>query len=172
MATVDGGQLHSKAQTSSRVLLSSAMAYSGSIHGCITLEHLYQDADDKSFVKFLQAGSLGTMPNLRSLKLNIDGKVADFNLASLLSGNLALQTLHIKLIGEGITGGRHKANVQGSGTALRHELQENLPMRLQNLVLQGEDIENIHPAAFKVSFEVDAMIFATRNATAGFCIIE
>lgn len=154
MATVDGGQLHSKAQTSSRVLLSSAMAYSGSIHGCITLEHLYQDADDKSFLKFLQAGSLGTMPNLRSLKLNIDGKVADFNLASLLSGNLALQTLHIKLIGEGITGGRHKANVQGSGTALRHELQENLPMRLQNLVLQGEDIENIHPAAFKVSFKL------------------
>ena len=122
--------------------------------GCITLEHLYQDADDKSFLKFLQAGSLGTMPNLRSLKLNIDGKVADFNLASLLSGNLALQTLHIKLIGEGITGGRHKANVQGSGTALRHELQENLPMRLQNLVLQGEDIENIHPAAFKVSFKL------------------
>ena len=91
------------------------------------------------------------MPNLRSLKLNIDGKVPDFNLASLLSGNLALQTAHIKLIGEGITGGRHKANVQGSGTALRHELQENLPMRLQSIVLQGENIENIHPAAFKVS---------------------
>ena len=55
MATVDGGQLHSKAQTSSRVLLSSAaMAYSGSLRGlenCITLAHLYQDADDKSFLE-------------------------------------------------------------------------------------------------------------------------
>ena len=106
----------------------------------------------------LQAGALGTMPNLRSLKLNIDGKVADFNLASLLSGNLALQTLHIKLIGEGITGGRHKANVQGSGTALRHELQENLPMRLQQIVLQGENIENIHPAAFKVRSSADTIV--------------
>ena len=120
-------------------------------------------------MEILQAGSLGTMPNLRSLKLNIDGKVADFNLASLLSGNLALQTLHIKLIGEGITGGRHKANVQGSGTALRHELQENLPMRLQNLVLQGQDIENIHPAAFKVS-EIPMHFYYCCSTS--FCIIE
>lgn len=95
-------------------------------------------------------GSLGTMSNLRSLKLNIDGKVPDFNLASLLAGNPALETLHIKLIGDGIKGGKHKLDVPGSGTALRHELQDSLPQRLRNIIIEGKNIENLHPAAFKV----------------------
>ena len=92
------------------------------------------------------------MPNLRSLKLNIDGMVPDFNLASLLSGNQALETLHIRLIGQGIKGGHHKVedDVPGSGTALRHELQDVLPTRLRNLVIEGHNIENINPWAFKV----------------------
>ena len=98
----------------------------------------------------LQSGSLGTMPNLRSLRLNIDGKVSDFNLATLLNGNPALETLHIHLIGDAIRGVGHGVEVQGSGTALRHELQDNLPKRLKNIVIQGPKIENIHPAAFKV----------------------
>lgn len=95
-------------------------------------------------------GALGTMSNLRNLKLNIDGKVTDFNLASLLSGNPALESLHIKLIGEGIKGGKHQIDVPGSGTALRHELQDTLPKRLRKIIIQGKNIENIHPAAFKV----------------------
>ena len=95
-------------------------------------------------------GSLGTMPNLRSIKLNIDGRVPDFNLASLLAGNPALETLAIKLIGQGLKGGHHKVDVPGSGTALRHELQDVLPKRLNNIIIEGNNIENIHPAAFKV----------------------
>ena len=91
------------------------------------------------------------MPNLRHLRLNIDGKVSDFNLASLLFGNPAMDTLHIHLIGEALRGAGHGAKVQGSGTALRHELQETLPSRLSTIILQGQKIENIHPAAFKVS---------------------
>jgi hypothetical protein len=90
------------------------------------------------------------MPNLRSLRLNIDGKVPDFNLASLLRSNSALESLHIHLVGAGVTGGIHGANVHGSGTALRHELQDTLPMRLRRIVIEGQDIENFHPAAFKV----------------------
>ena len=101
--------------------------------------------------QFFQPGALGTMPNLRSLRLNVDGKVPGFNLASLLYGNPALQTLHIHLIGDAIRGAGHEADVQGSGTALRHELQDsNLPARLKNIIIQGPRIENIHPAAFKV----------------------
>ena len=104
-----------------------------------------------TFQLFFQPGALGTMPNLRSLRLNVDGKVPGFNLASLLYGNPALQTLHIHLIGDAIRGAGHEADVQGSGTALRHELQDsNLPARLKNIIIQGPRIENIHPAAFKV----------------------
>ena len=99
----------------------------------------------------LQSGALGTMPNLRSLKLNVDGKVSDFNLATLLGGNHALETLYIHLIGEALRGGGHSGKqLQGSGTALRHELQDTLPTRLKNIIIQGPKIENIHPAAFKV----------------------
>ena len=91
------------------------------------------------------------MPNLRSLKLNVDGKVSDFNLATLLGGNHALETLYIHLIGEALRGGGHSGKqLQGSGTALRHELQDTLPTRLKNIIIQGPKIENIHPAAFKV----------------------
>ena len=96
-------------------------------------------------------GSLGTMPNLRSLRLNIDGKVPDFNLASRLSANPALETLSLRIIGDGLKGGKHKVEVPGSGTALRHELQDALPKRLRNIIIEGKNIENIHPAAFKVS---------------------
>ncbi len=103
-------------------------------------------------------GSLGTMSNLRSLRLNIDGKVPDFNLASLLSGNPSLETLHIRLIGDAIRGGRHKVDVPGSGTALRHELQDLLPQRLRNIIIEGKNIENIHPAAFKVHIMPDFRI--------------
>ena len=37
------------------------------------------------------------------------------------------------------------------GGVLRHELQDVLPLRLRKIVLEGEKIENLHPAAFKVS---------------------
>ena len=104
-------------------------------------------------------GSLGTMPNLRSIKLNIDGRVPDFNLASLLAGNPALETLAIKLIGQGLKGGHHKVDVPGSGTALRHELQDVLPKRLNNIIIQGNNIENIHPAAFKVLIQKYYLMF-------------
>ena len=55
------------------------------------------------WIKFkLQTGSLGMMPNLRRLKLNIDGggkMVNDnFNLASLLADNAGLESLHLKLV--------------------------------------------------------------------------
>ena len=100
------------------------------------------------------------MPNLRSLKLNVDGKVSDFNLATLLGGNHALETLYIHLIGEALRGGGHSGKqLQGSGTALRHELQDTLPTRLKNIIIQGPKIENIHPAAFKVMTKFNYLIW-------------
>ena len=44
-----------------------------------------------------QAGSFGTMPNLRTLKLTLGSDNADLNLASLLSANPALRHLHIHI---------------------------------------------------------------------------
>ena len=77
--------------------------------------------------------------------MDVDGKVKDFNLATLLYGNPALEALTLKLSGKGLgkVGG-------GEGEALRHELQNQLPSRLKKITLVGKDIINIHPAAFKV----------------------
>ncbi len=91
------------------------------------------------------------MPNLRHLRLNIDGQVPNFNLASTLNQNAALESLHIHLLGDALIGAGHEPTVQGGGTALRHELQDVLPMRLSKIVIEGDNIENLHPAAFKVS---------------------
>ena len=96
------------------------------------------------------------MPNLRHLKLSIDGRAANFNLASLLSDNAGLESLHLHLVGQGLvgapkmSGSGQNPNFGDGGGVLRHELQDVLPLRLRKITLEGQNIENIHPAAFKV----------------------
>ena len=110
------------------------------------------------------------LPNLRHLKLNIDGKVQNLNLASLLADNAGLESLHLKLSGQGLSGAP-KASGSGSnpgfggdGGVLRHELQDVLPLRLKKVTLEGNNIETIHPAAFKVELvPQNFLLYATRQ---------
>ena len=106
------------------------------------------------------------MSNLRSLRLDIDGRVGKdveegehygvLQLASLLRFNPALESLSIRLVGAGLGSvwsgdDSHASGKKREGQALRHELQDApLPPRLKYLVLEGDNIENIYPAAFKV----------------------
>ena len=108
------------------------------------------------------------MSNLRSLRLDVDGRVGQdvefgelpgvLELAALLRFNPALETLSIRLVGAGLGSVWHGSSrgVSGGGKkregqALRHELQNTpLPPKLKNLILEGDNIENIYPAAFKV----------------------
>ena len=110
------------------------------------------------------------MSNLRSLRLDVDGRVGQdvafgevpgvLELASLLRFNPALKKLSIRLVGAGLgsvwSGGGHSSSggvKQREGQALRHELQYTpLPPKLNHLVLEGDNIENIYPAAFKVQY--------------------
>ena len=95
------------------------------------------------------------MPNLRHLKLSIDGRADNFNLASLLSDNAGLESLHLHLVGQGLvgapkmSGSSQNPNFGDGGGVLRHELQDVLPLRLRKITLEGQNIENIHPAASK-----------------------
>ena len=109
------------------------------------------------------------MSNLRSLRLDIDGRVGQdveegeppgvIQLASLLRFNPALESLTIRLVGAGLgsvwsgdTQSSSRGGKKREGQALRHELQDApLSPRLKHLTLEGEDIENIYPAAFKVN---------------------
>ena len=97
------------------------------------------------------------MPNLRELKVSIDGRAPNLNLATLLTDNAALESLHLHLVGEGLVGAPKKSgsgqnpNFGDGGGVLRHELQDVLPLRLRKIILDGQIIENIHPAAFKVT---------------------
>ena len=102
------------------------------------------------------------------MRLDIDGRVGQdvdvgepagvLQLASLLQFNPALESLTIRLVGAGLgsawSGDSHGSSGGGKkreGQALRHELQDApLPPRLNHLVLEGGNIENIYPAAFKV----------------------
>ena len=43
------------------------------------------------------------------------------------------------------SGKKDKVDVPGSGTALRHELQDLLPKRLKNIIIEGKNIENNIP---------------------------
>ena len=115
-----------------------------------------------------QTGSFGMMSNLRSLRLDVDGRVGQdvefgeipgvLELASLLRFNPALETLSIRLVEAGLgsvwNGGSHSSSggaKKREGQALRHELQNSpLPPKLKHLVLEGDNIENLYPAAFKV----------------------
>lgn len=107
------------------------------------------------------------MSNLRKLRLDVDGRVGQdvendepgiFELATLLRFNPALESLSIRLVGAGLGsvwhGSSHGSSSHGKkreGQALRYELQYTpLPPKLKNIVLEGDNIENIYPAAFKV----------------------
>ena len=107
------------------------------------------------------------MSNLRKLRLDIDGRVGQdvdngelgvLELANLLRFNPALESLSIRLVGAGLgsvwRGSSHGSRSHGKkreGQALRYELQNTpLPPKLKNVVLEGDNIENIYPAAFKV----------------------
>ena len=109
------------------------------------------------------------MSNLRNLRLDIDGRVGQdvevgqppgvLQLAYLLRLNPALESLAIRLVGAGLgsawPGSSGSDGKRRDGQALRHELQDSpLPPRLKELILEGDNIENIYPAAFKVSFEI------------------
>ena len=103
------------------------------------------------------------MPNLRTLRFDIDGSKMQERLSMYLYRNPALESLHLRLAGKGMgsAGG-------GKGEALRHELQDALPSRLREIVLEGPKVENIHPAAFKVtiviSFHVKRDIYQQKRA--------
>ena len=105
------------------------------------------------------------MSNLRRLRLDVDGRIGQegrgldevpgvFELASLLRFNPALESLSIRLVGAGLGSAWSTSSSRGKkreGQALRHELQNTpLPPKLKDLVLEGENIENIYSAAFKV----------------------
>ena len=109
------------------------------------------------------------MSNLRHLRLDVDGRVGHdleldgqhgvLELASLLRFNPALESLSIRLVGAGLGSvwpgssyGSSGGGKKGEGQALRHELQNTpLPPKLRSLYLEGDNIENIYPAAFKVN---------------------
>ena len=96
-----------------------------------------------------QTGSLGTMPNLRYLRMQLNSNLADLSLASLLKENEALEHLHIHLTADLVhTGGIGVRDAKGA--ILRHQLQEELTPRLKEITLEGPEIDNLHPAAFKV----------------------
>ena len=117
----------------------------------------------------LQSGSFGMMSNLRELRLDVDGRVGQdlengelgvLELATLLRFNPALESLSIRLVGAGLGsvwhGRSHGSQSHGNkreGQALRYELQNTpLPPKLKNFVLEGDNIENIYPAALKVRY--------------------
>lgn len=95
-----------------------------------------------------QSGSFWTLPNLRRLEMQIvAGMVEDeLNLATLLSGNEALDHLHLHLSPSVFS---HTASAKGG--VLKHLLQDKLPLRLKSIFLEGDVIENLHPTTFKVS---------------------
>ena len=96
-----------------------------------------------------QTGSLGTMPNLRYLRMQLNSNLVDLSLASLLKENEALEHLHIHLTADLVrTGGVGVRDAKGA--ILRHQLQEELTPRLKEITLEGPEIDNLHPAAFKV----------------------
>ena len=88
------------------------------------------------------------MPNLRSIRLQLTPKLSQMNLASLLSDNPALISLQIQLSPDLIEQPDSEGVVKGN--VLRHQLQDKLPKRLRSITLEGENIDNLHPAAFKV----------------------
>ena len=117
------------------------------------------------------------MSNLRNLRLDVDGRVGQdvdnadpgvLELASLLRFNPALESLSIRLVGAGLGsvwhGSSHGSRSQGKkreGQALRYELQNTpLPPKLKNVVLEGDNIENIYPAAFKVRNNNETAVLA------------
>ena len=107
------------------------------------------------------------MSNLRKLRLDVDGRVGQdlengelgvLELATLLRFNPALESLAIRLVGAGLgsvwhgrSHGSRSQSKKREGQALRYELQNTpLPPKLKSIVLEGENIENIYPAALKV----------------------
>ena len=48
-------------------------------------------------------------------------------------------------MGGGVGGGR-----DGRGWVLRHQLQDELPLKLDQITVQAKDIVGLHPVAFKV----------------------
>ena len=85
------------------------------------------------------------MPNLISLEMHLGSSNVDEDLSWLLRANPALRRLHLHLSEDLV---RLSA---GRGGVLRHGLQrEALPARLAEVVLEGEELADMHPAAFKV----------------------
>jgi hypothetical protein len=76
--------------------------------------------------------------------------------ANLLSDNSALESLHLNIESFELPE-KKKSSGLGSNPSgevegvLRHELQDVLPLRLRKVIIEGKDIKNIHPAAFKVT---------------------
>ena len=50
-------------------------------------------------------------------------------------------------MGGGVGGGR-----DGRGWVLRHQLQDALPLKLDQITVQARDIVGLHPVAFKVGW--------------------
>jgi hypothetical protein len=99
------------------------------------------------------------MPNLRHLELQLTSAHLNLSLASLLRENAALTHLHLHLSEDLIVasakhsdGGRGGAGGgrDGKGWVLRHQLQDQLPQKLDRITIQGKNLENFHPVAFKV----------------------
>ncbi len=100
------------------------------------------------YLNFFQSGSFGTLPNLRSLELQLGASNWEEDLSSLLRGNPALRRLHLHLSPSLV--GQSAPSSSSSSGVLRHTLQrEPLPSRLSEVTVEGEEVVDLHPAAFK-----------------------
>lgn len=120
-----------------------------------------------------QRGSFWSLINLRRLSLRLSADLAlidedegggggeggqtgggGLNLASLLSNNAALEHLGIEIS----RGFAAAASVRRHNNGLlRRLLQDDLPLRLRSIAVHGDVIENLNPAAFKVSLISNAL---------------
>ncbi len=90
------------------------------------------------------------MPNLISLEMRLSEHNAEEDISFLLRNNPALRRIHLHLAPS-----LAKKSASSGFKVLRHTLQrEELPQRLNQVVVEGGEVANIHPAAFKVCLEI------------------
>lgn len=91
------------------------------------------------------------MPNLKEARMSV-GRLPNFNVGEHLRANIGLQHLHLVL-------------QAGSGSCdLRQELEgRQLPASLSKVTLEAAQIPSLHPAALKVTSQLQSLIFIFIN---------